>query len=64
MRPERLITGHDLIKMGYVPGPQFSEILTAVEDAQLEGRVKDREEAVTLVQKQFPIKKGGKKVDV
>lgn len=64
MRPERLITGHDLIKMGYVPGPLFSEILMAVEDAQLEGRVKDREEAVTLIQKQFPIKKKGGKLDV
>jgi poly(A) polymerase len=63
MRPERLVTGHDLIQMGYVPGPQFSEILTAVEDAQLEGRIKDRAAAVYLIQKQFPLdeieKKGG-----
>jgi poly(A) polymerase len=65
MRPERLVTGHDLIQMGYVPGPLFSEILTAVEDAQLEGRVKDREAALELIQKQFPLdeikKKGGVK---
>jgi poly(A) polymerase len=65
MRPERLVTGHDLIQMGYVPGPLFSEILTAVEDAQLEGRVKDREAAFELIQKQFPLdeikKKGGVK---
>ncbi len=57
MRPERLVTGHDLIQMGYVPGPLFSEILTAVEDSQLEGRVKDREAALELIRKQFPLGK-------
>jgi poly(A) polymerase len=60
MRPERLITGRDLIQMGYVPGPLFSEILTAVEDAQLEGRVKDREAALELIRKQFPLDKAKK----
>ncbi len=57
MRPERFITGRDLIQMGYVPGPLFSEILTAVEDAQLEGRVKDRESALELIREQFPLGK-------
>jgi poly(A) polymerase len=57
IRPEKLVTGHDLIKMGYVPGPLFSEVLTAVEDAQLEGRVRDREAALDLIQKQFSMKK-------
>jgi poly(A) polymerase len=65
MRPERLVTGHDLIQMGYAPGPVFSEILTAVEDAQLEGKVKDQEAAFELIRKQFPLdeirKKGGVK---
>jgi poly(A) polymerase len=57
MRPEKLITGNDLIQMGYIPGPLFSQILTAVEDAQLEGRVKDREAALELIQRQFPLDK-------
>jgi len=57
MRPERLITGRDLIQMGYVPGPLFSEILTTVEDAQLEGNVKDREAALELIRRQFPLSK-------
>jgi len=57
MRPERLVTGDDLIRMGYVPGPLFSEILTAVEDAQLEGQVKDREAALELIEKRFPLNK-------
>lgn len=32
--PPPLLTGHDLIDMGYTPGPQFKEILDAVEEAQ------------------------------
>ena len=42
IRPKPLITGRDLIEAGYVPGPRFKEILGAVEDAQLEGRVATR----------------------
>jgi hypothetical protein len=34
--------------MGLIPGPIFRKILTAVEDAQLEGKIKDREQALAL----------------
>lgn len=54
IRPARLLTGDDLIQLGYSPGSLFAEILTAVEDAQLEGRITTREEAIALVEKQFP----------
>ena len=37
IRPASLISGDDLIAAGYVPGPRFKEILSQVEDAQLEG---------------------------
>jgi putative nucleotidyltransferase with HDIG domain len=50
IRPPRLLTGNDLIALGYKPGSSFSQILRAVEDAQLEGRIKNREEAVKLVE--------------
>lgn len=49
MRPEPLFRGRDLIEMGLTPGPIFKEILSYVEDAQLEGRIKTREEACGLV---------------
>ena len=39
VRPAPLITGRDLIAAGYRPGPQFKEMLQAVEDAQLEGTI-------------------------
>jgi poly(A) polymerase len=54
IRPEPLITGDDLINLGYAPGPRFKEILARVEDAQLEGKIHSREEAVELVTGDFP----------
>ncbi|HIJ65817.1 MAG TPA: CCA tRNA nucleotidyltransferase [Candidatus Hydrogenedentes bacterium] len=54
LRPERLLNGRDLIAMGYTPGPKFSEILTALEDAQLEGRIANPEEAKTFVRDRWP----------
>jgi poly(A) polymerase len=44
--PPRLVTGDDLKGMGLQPGPRFKEILLAVEEAQLEGRLLDRESAL------------------
>jgi poly(A) polymerase len=53
IRPARLLTGDDLLEMGYKQGPVFREILTAVEDAQLEGQLSSREEALEYVQSNF-----------
>lgn len=50
IRPQPLITGDDLIQAGYKPGPQFKEMLTAVEDAQLDGSISTKEEALSLVE--------------
>ncbi|MGO9642748.1 MAG: CCA tRNA nucleotidyltransferase [Candidatus Acidiferrales bacterium] len=49
VRPARLVTGEDLKEMGFTPGPRFKEILRAVEDAQLEGKLGGREEALAFV---------------
>ncbi len=54
VRPSLLLTGKDLIEAGYRPGPQFSAMLTLAEDAQLEGAVHSRDEALTHVQKHWP----------
>ncbi|MGH9535906.1 MAG: CCA tRNA nucleotidyltransferase [Terriglobales bacterium] len=54
MRPPRLLTGDDLAALGYPPGPAFREMLAALEDAQLEGRLVTRAEAVTFLQQRFP----------
>jgi len=57
MRPAPLVTGDDLISGGYSPGPQFKEILGAVEDGQLEGRLHSKDEALGFVSEHFPQKK-------
>jgi len=53
IRPAPLITGEDLIEAGYEPGPRFREILCAVEDAQLEGRLTSREAAMEFVRREY-----------
>ena len=55
MRPSPLMTGDDLIAAGRAPGPEFREILSAVEDAQLEGRLASRDAALEFVRREFPI---------
>jgi poly(A) polymerase len=55
VRPAPLITGQDLIAAGYEPGPRFKEILSAVEDGQLEERLRTREDAMALVRRDFPL---------
>ncbi|MGH9465790.1 MAG: CCA tRNA nucleotidyltransferase [Terriglobales bacterium] len=55
LRPPRLLTGRDLIAMGYPPGPRFREILDAVEDAQLEGSLADGAAARRFVSERFPM---------
>ena len=48
LKPVPLVTGDDLIAAGYEPGPAFGAALRVVEDAQLEGLVQSREEALEL----------------
>jgi poly(A) polymerase len=53
VRPRRLLSGDDLLAMGYRPGPQFAQILRGVEDAQLEGQITTEEEAREYVLRNF-----------
>jgi poly(A) polymerase len=55
IRPPALVTGDDLIAAGYAPGPMFREILEAVEDAQLEGRLLEHDAALEFVKREFPL---------
>jgi len=49
--PPPLLTGHDLIALGWKPGPHFAEILEAVQNRQLEGTLASQEEAIAWVRK-------------
>jgi len=53
LRPVKLLNGSDLIAAGFTPGPAFSDVLRLVEDAQLEGNVETREEALELAKSLF-----------
>jgi poly(A) polymerase len=59
VRPKPLITGSDLIAAGYKPGPAFSAILSAVEDGQLEGWLRDEQEALAFVKSNFAPESAG-----
>ena len=48
-KPARLLTGRDLIEAGLKPGPRFKQLLSDIEDAQLEGTIHSRDEAVNLL---------------
>jgi poly(A) polymerase len=60
IRPSRLLTGDDLIRMGYRPGPSFKEILKAVEDAQLDNQIHSPEQARQFVLSRFPLAPSGR----
>jgi len=49
VRPVLLLTGKDLIEAGYKPGPEFKRLLALAEDAQLEGAIHTKQEALALV---------------
>jgi poly(A) polymerase len=55
IRPAPLLNGRDLIEMGYRPGPRFKEIIRAVEDAQLEGQLTSRDEAIRFVRERYAL---------
>jgi poly(A) polymerase len=49
IRPPRLVGGNDLIGLGFEPGPRFKAILKGVEDLQLDGVLRSRDEAIEYV---------------
>ena len=51
--PPPLISGNDLIALGWRPGPKFKEVLDAVQTRQLEGTLTDREEALEWVKGEY-----------
>ena len=53
MRPAPFVRGDDLIALGLQPGPLFSEILRQVEDRQLGGELRDRDEALDWVKRNY-----------
>ncbi|CAN5331820.1 CCA tRNA nucleotidyltransferase [soil metagenome] len=53
--PVPLITGDDLTKRGWLPGPLFKQVLQSVRDRQLNGQVSDRAKAMELAESLFGV---------
>jgi len=53
IHPEPLLRGKDLIAMGFRSFPLFHTILKEIEEAQLEGEIQTREQAVEWVTRQY-----------
>jgi tRNA nucleotidyltransferase/poly(A) polymerase len=53
--PPPLVRGDDLIALGMKPGPKFGEILEAVETRQLEGALRNRDEALDWVRNEYSL---------
>jgi tRNA nucleotidyltransferase/poly(A) polymerase len=50
IEPPRLVTGWDLQALGIPPGPRLGKILAEIREAQLEGKVQDRAQALALAE--------------
>jgi poly(A) polymerase len=48
LNPPPLVTGHDLVRLDLEPGPQFKGILDKVREAQLDGTVRSKKDAIAL----------------
>ena len=58
-----LVSGRDLQKLGYTPGPQFRTMMNHVLEAQLNGTIRTKKEALALVKSSYhpyPSKKSRK----
>ncbi len=53
VHPPSFITGHDVMALGYSSGPRVGEILNFIRQKQVEGEVKNREEALRVLREKF-----------
>jgi len=59
LRPPPLLTGADLIALGFSPGPEFKKILSELEDRQLEGELTDESSAREYVRTNYDPRRAG-----
>jgi len=61
LSPPTLITGRDVIRMGFTPGPVVGHILRCVREKQIRGEIGNRKQALTFLRETF-IKEEGSHV--
>ena len=58
VHPPPLVNGHDIMALGYSPGPQVGRILDFIRQKQVEGEIRDREEALRTLEEEFGMEGG------
>ncbi len=53
VHPPPLVTGNDVMALGYRPGPTVGQILNIIREKQVEGEIKTREEAMQILKERF-----------
>jgi poly(A) polymerase len=53
VHPPSFITGHDVMALGYSSGPRVGQILDFICQKQVEGEIKNREEALRILREKF-----------
>lgn len=61
--PRPLLSGDDLIEAGISPGPAFGRVLFSVYDAQLEGRIHTKVDALDFARSALDLNSGGPNAD-
>jgi putative nucleotidyltransferase with HDIG domain len=58
VHPPPLVTGNDVMALGYSPGPRVGQILSFIRHKQVEGEIKNREEALKMLKERFEMAGG------
>jgi len=53
VHPPPLITGYDVMALGYASGPKVGQILNLIRQKQVEGEIRNREDALILLRERF-----------
>lgn len=53
VRPPPLVTGHDVMALGYPSGPRIGKILREIRQKQVEGEIRTREEALRYLGERY-----------
>ena len=55
IKPKPLLSGKDILGLGYMEGPIVGKILRSVEESQLERKLNTKEGALEFVKKEFKL---------
>jgi len=53
VHPSPLISGHDVMALGYPSGPKVGQILNFIREKQVEGEIKTRQDALEILKSRF-----------